>query len=444
MMDPRQLKRFGLAAVLLALLLQIGVTPLQAAPVKHVIVMISDGCGFNHIEASSLYRFGRPGGWLYQAFPVRLAASTFPDGGSYDPAVTWGDFAAVKKGATDSAASATALSSGLKTYNGAIGVGPDKLPVENVLERAAKCGKATGVVTTVPFSHATPAGFLAHNSGRGNYAEIAASMLDSRAEVIMGAGNPNYDDSGQPRGTPKYEYLSQELWAKLLAGGYGGDADGDGKPDPWTLIQRRAEFRRLLSRPVPRRVIGIAQAGSTLQEGRGGDNKAPAFAVPFSDNVPTLTEMTLGALRVLKQDPEGLCLMVEGGAVDWAAHSNLSGRLIEEEIDFSDAVEAVIAWVEKNSNWQETLLVVTADHETGYLTGPGSDPKWQPLVNNGKEQMPGTEWHSNNHTNSLVPLFARGAGSEYFLQHLHGKDPVRGPYSDNTEVARAVFAALGR
>ncbi|MGE5531529.1 MAG: alkaline phosphatase, partial [Bacteroidota bacterium] len=202
----------GLAVVVL----QAGQTPapaqvqLQAGPTvttprvaKNIIVMIADGCGFNQVEAAAIYRFGKPEGWCYQQFPVKLAISTFPSGSGYDPALIWGDFLCVKKGVTDSAAAATALATGVKTYNGAIGVSPDKQPVENVLERAEKRGMATGVVTTVPFSHATPAGFLAHNEGRGNYCDIAQCMADSAADVVMGAGHPDYGNAGATR-TPKY------------------------------------------------------------------------------------------------------------------------------------------------------------------------------------------------------------------------------------------------
>jgi alkaline phosphatase len=370
--------------------------------------------------------------------------STFPDKCGYDPSLIWADFLCVKKGATDSAAAATALATGVKTYNGAIGVGVDKQPVENILERAEKRGMATGVVTTVPFSHATPAGFLAHNSGRGNYADIAKSMADSAADVIMGAGSPDYDNSGKPLATPKYEFLSQELWDQLKAGSACSDADGDGTPDAWKLVQTKEEFQALTNGSAPKRVFGIAQAASTLQEGRAGDGKADAFAVPFNTNVPNLSDMTLGAISVLGQDPDGFCMMVEGGAVDWAGHSNLSGRSIEEETDFSEAVEAVVKWVEKNSNWNDTLLIVTGDHETGYLTGPGSDPKWEPLVNNGAGKMPGMKWNYGSHTNNLIPLFAKGAGSSYFTDCLQKQDPIRGAYVDNTDVAKAVFAALGR
>lgn len=414
----------------------------QAQRPKYVIVMISDGCGYSHVEASSLYHFGKARGWAYQRFPVRVGMAHFANGGSYDPALAWGAFAHVKKGATDSAAAATAMACGVKTYSGAIGMGPDKQRLRNILERAESRGLASGVVTTVPFSHATPAGFLVHNKGRGNYADIALSMLRSRADVIMGAGHPFYDDSGKLRAEPKFAYLARREWDALTAGTMASDANGDSTPEAWKLIQTKAEFAALAHGDTPARVIGIAQAGSTLQSGRAGDPKADAFAVPFNDNVPDLSQMTLAAFNVLDNNPNGFCIMIEGGAIDWAAHSNLSGRMIEEQIDFSRAVETVIRWVNRHSNWSETLLIVTGDHETGYLTGPGSDPEWRPLVGNGQGRMPGMEWHSGNHTNSLIPLYAKGAGADRFNRMVVQRDPVRGPYVDNTSIAKLIFAAL--
>ncbi|NPV47049.1 MAG: alkaline phosphatase, partial [Armatimonadetes bacterium] len=153
-------------------------------------------------------------------------------------------------------------------------------------------------------------------------------------------------------------------------------------------------------------------------------------------------QVTEAALRVLGADPDGLFLMVEGGAVDWAAHSNYAGRMIEEQMDFGDAVAAVVRWVERHSSWDETLLIVTADHETGCLTGPGSGPEWKPLVGKGKGQIPGLEWHSGGHTNSLVPVFARGAGAHLLRRAADQQDPVRGPYVDNTEIAAVMQAVL--
>ena len=141
--------------------------------------------------------------------------------------------------------------------------------------------------------------------------------------------------------------------------------------------------------------------------------------------------------------PDGFVLMVEGGAVDWAAHANQSGRVIEEEIDFNHSVEAVVEWVEKNSNWGETLVIVTGDHETGYLTGPGSDPAWMPLVTNGAGNLPGMEWHSGDHTNSLIPFFVKGRGATLFRKDPQVlSDPVRGHYIDNTMIAEVLFGLL--
>jgi hypothetical protein len=120
--------------------------------------------------------------------------------------------------------------------------------------------------------------------------------------------------------------------------------------------------------------------------------------------------------------------------------------MIEEEIDFSNAVQAVVDWVELNSNWNETLVIVTGDHETGYLTGPdsGPGPDWKPLVNNGAGKLPGMKWNSGNHTNSLLPLFAKGAGSNVFTKYADNVDPVRGAYIDNIEIAQVVFELMDR
>jgi alkaline phosphatase len=99
-------------------------------------------------------------------------------------------------------------------------------------------------------------------------------------------------------------------------------------------------------------------------------------------------------------------------------------------------------WVQANSNWGETLLIVTGDHETGYLTGPGSDPTWELVVNNGAGEVPGIEWHSGSHTNSLIPLAAKGDSARAFRWLADEMDPVRGPYVDNTQLAQVLFWAL--
>ncbi len=417
---------------------------------KYIIVMISDGCGYNHLAAAQTYEYGRTFGPVYAQFPVKYGMSTFAAGGSYDPNFTWTSFDNVKQNATDSAAAATALSTGIKTYNGAIGVDINKKPVMNVIERCEQLGMATGVVTSVQFSHATPAGFVAHNSSRNNYAQIAQEMINASAvDCIMGCGHPYYNTDGDFTTRPgTFKYVGgQTTWDALVAGTAGADADGDSIDDPWMLIQSRAEFQALADGNTPKRVCGIAQVHKTLQQERSGDDHADPYVVPLTETVPTLEEMTNAALNVLDEDPEGFFLMVEGGAVDWASHNNQSGRMIEEQADFNKAVEAVINWIKKNSNWGETLLIVTADHETGYLTGPDSGdtptgPVWNDLVNNGSGVLPGFEWHSGSHTNSLVPFYAKGRGARLFKKATAGDDPVRGTYVDNTSVANVIFQLL--
>ena len=132
--------------------------------------------------------------------------------------------------------------------------------------------------------------------------------------------------------------------------------------------------------------------------------------------------------------------MIEGGAVDWAGHANQSGRLIEEQEDFNAAVEAVCKWVEENSSWSETLVIVTGDHEAGYLTGTNGVN--DEVSNNGEGVMPTMAWNSGDHTNQLIPFYAKGCGAEIFKKLADEKDPVRGNYINNTEMMDAILALI--
>ncbi len=429
---------------------------LFAGTPKNIILMISDGCGYNHVDAASYFQYGEKGTQIYEKFPVRLAMSAYSASGEkYDPNRAWESFDFLKNKPTDSAASSTAISTGTKTYNGAIGVDVNKDTLENIVERLEKLGKSTGVITSVQFSHATPAGFVAHNESRHNYLEISCDMiLTSQLEVIMGCGHPGYDDNGNLRNFSEWDYKyagGSDIWEALLEGKAGSDADNDGVVDPWQLIESREDFMSLASGKTPKRVIGVPRVAKTLQQNRDGDKKAAPFETPQIQTVPTLPEMTAAALNVLDNNADGFFLMIEGGAVDWAAHDNNSGRVIEEQIDFNHAVEKVVEWVDEFSSWDETLLIVTSDHETGYLTGPesghksGFDPEnnrpvWNPIKNNGKGNMPSMEWHSKKHTNSLIPFFSKGAGSDVFLRYADEEDIIRGKYIDNTEIARVLFS----
>ncbi len=165
---------------------------------KNIIIMISDGCGYNQIGATDYYEFGKLGEQVYEKFPVQYAMSTFSEGvmspacsptapGKYDPASAWSNFGYVDWRTTDSASAATAMSTGHKIYDTVIGLDIRYQPLTHLMQVAEARGKATGVITSVAWSHATPAGFVAHNVSRDNYAEIASAMIrDSATDVIMG------------------------------------------------------------------------------------------------------------------------------------------------------------------------------------------------------------------------------------------------------------------
>jgi len=453
---------------------------------KNVILFISDGCGFNLIDATSYYQYGKTGMQIYEQFPVKLAMSTFIAGDSYNPDSAWTNFSYVKKRPTDSAGSITAISTGSKSYIGALCFDTLKQPLDNLSDKFERIGKSTGVVSTVPFSNATPGGIIAHNESRYNYQKIAKEMImDSRADVIMGGGHPFYNPDGSlvselaerfvgskeiwdmnNGGKPissetgkliplgEYRYAGgKDVWDALSNGTAGNDANGDGDIDYWTMIQDRESFQKYMTGETPKRLIGVfkSRQASQVERDTTGETWVP-FSKPFIETIPTLEEMTSAAINVLDENPKGFLLMVEGGAVDWAAHEHVLSRSIEEQIDFNNSVEAACEWVEKNSNWNETLIIVTSDHETGYLVGPGSNKKnaktiaekWKPLKNNGKGKMPDVEWFTEEHTNSLVPFYAKGSGSNLFIKKATGTDPVRGKFIDNTDIGTILSNLLSK
>lgn len=418
---------------------------------KNIILMICDGCGYNQIAAADLYENGALHSQPYDLFPVILPMATWSlSSYVYDPEAANKDPKWVLKGPTDSGASATAFATGTKTTNGKIGVDKNNAPLLNQTEQASSVGKSTGVVSTMPFSHATPAGFVAHNASRNNYEEIARNMVyDSKADVIIGAGHPLYDNDGKLTESPQYKYVGgQDTWNQLVSG------TAKNKEGFWTFIERKNSFDSLAAglSPLPKRMIGVAQAYYTLQEERSNGNAGTDTVgqVPFNTTVPELSTMSTVALRVLSQDTAGFFLMIEGGAIDGAGHSNFIARNIEEKMDFNKAVRTVIAWIEKNGGWENNLLVITGDHETGYLTGPqgiyqtGEDSfnVDYDLVNNGKGKIPGYSWNTGNHTNQLVPLFAKGSCAEALPATAINHDPVRGNYTDNAAVGKTLLQIL--
>jgi alkaline phosphatase len=463
---PTHLVGVALLAVLTLLSASVAVDARAEKPLaRNVILMIDDGAGYNHHQAGSLYDTGLREGEAYNDFPFRYAVSTDSYGDvavnacpantvGYDPSLAWSDFDYVLRDPTDSAAAATAMATGTKTYDSAIGVDCAGQPVQSVVEVFEELDKSTGVITTVPFSHATPGAFAAHHWARDEESAIGTKMIESSAtDVIMGGGHPEFGLAARPSKVPNYRWIEQADLAALRAGTAGGDADGDAVADPWTLIETRDQFQALMTGDTPSRVFGLAQVRQSMQVDRTGDAQADPFVVPFTQSVPTLTEMTIGALNVLDNNDKGFFLMIEGGATDLASHDGLRGRMIEEEIAFDRAVDAVLEWVDQSSNWGKTLVVVTSDHETGYLTGPGSGPTadgpvWMPLGDNGAGETPDIVFNSPAdpgkyaHTNSLVPVYAKGDAGRLLRHMVDGTDPVRGRYVDNTDIHQLLIDAV--
>jgi alkaline phosphatase len=457
----------------------LGDAPVWAA--KNVILMIADGSGFGAWQAASMYEgkwdaakrqstqvYDGPGWVKYACTTYPLSLSKRPTGKTaqepalcYQEQKAWDTAAArgssgrtfaayqyLTGGATDSAAAATALATGVKTYNNAINWSVTNEPMtgRSVAEIAKHRGRAVGAIATVPWSHATPAGLGgAHNTERDNYRGIANEMLKAPyLDVIMGTGNPDFDDQGRPA-AKKADYVGgPATWEQLKQGKH---------PGHWRLIQSKAEFEALAAAAPAdaKKVLGVPEVYATLQQARGKYRKEDApFSQPLNSNVPTLATMTKAALNALAREPNGFYLMIEGGAVDWANHANQPARMIEEQIDFHQAVQAVVDWVQAHSNWNETLLICTADHETGMLWGKQSDTvAFDPIVERGKGNVPDLRYNSKSHTNSLVPLVARGSGCERFAALVRGIDAaarrhwgISGQYVDNTDVFKVMNAAL--
>ncbi len=481
--------RFPLRAVItrslpFSLAIALGLFLLQqpADGAKNVILMIADGAGYNTWLAASMYQ-GKVGKQVYdQAGWVKLSCSTYPltlsskptGAAKQDPALVYdatkawdanrkgaklGTFAGynyLTKTCTDSAAAATALATGHKTYNQAINWSNEDRPMrgQTIAEIAKAHGRSVGVITTVPWSHATPAGLGgAHNRSRNHYAEIANEMLDSAwLDVIMGAGNPDFDEDGRPLPKDKkhdYQYVGGEkTWGELKAG-----------QRAWKLVESKADFEALVSGSTPPKVLGTATAASTLQERRSRgrsvlrsvvEGPGTPFADPPNTDVPSLAVMARAAIHCLGDNQQGFYLMIEGGAVDWANHSNEPERMVEEQIDFVKAVEAVVDWIDTHGGWDDTLLILTADHECGFLWGPDSAKvAFQPIEDRGADTLPGMKYNSHGHSNSLVPLYARGPGSQRLMALLKGTDPsaaakwnISGGYVTNTDIFAVMRAEM--
>ena len=262
---------------------------------------------------------------------------------------------------TDSGAGGTALAAGVKTKNGMIGMSPDSVAVESILHQAEKNNLATGIVSACAVTHATPASYVAHQINRNMYEAIAADFLKVDLEVFIGGGKKYFSN----RSTDDRDLIS-ELQNKK-----------------YKVVESMNELQKVQKGKV---------AGLLFED------HPPAM--PERGNF--LPEATAAALNLLQNNRKGFFLMVEGSQIDWAGHDNNAERIANEVIDFDKAVQAALAFAAKDGN---TLVIVTADHETGAMSL---------LDGNLKRGEFKAAFSSGNHSGIPVPVYAFGPGADEF------------------------------
>ena len=312
---------------LIALLLT-GMVYAQQA--KYVFYFIGDGMGVNQVNGTEMYlaeQEGRIGvtPLLFTTFPVASVATTFSTTNSV----------------TDSSAAGTALATGAKTYNGAIGMDDQKNVLQTVAEKAKKAGKRVGVTTSVSVDHATPAAFYAHQPNRSMYYEIALDLPKAGFDFYAGGGFLKPHTSFDKKKAPSIFPIIEEA-------GY-------------TVARGLDEYQEKAT----------AAKKMVLIQKEGARPDCLPYAIDRKEGDLTLAQITESAISFLtKEKNKGFFLMVEGGKIDWACHGNDPATVFEEVIDIDNAIKVAYEFYKKHP--KETLIVVTADHETGGL-GLGTD-----------------------------------------------------------------------
>ena len=313
-----------------ALTLCICIASLAKAP-KYVFYFIGDGMGLNQVVATQYYLRSCKG----ELGITPLGFAQFPYTGI---ATSYSGNSDV----TDSAAGGTALATGHKTYNGAIGVDLNAAPVTSIAEMAHRYGAKVGITTSVTINHATPASFYAHQKSRNDYYEIGTQLATSGFEFF---GGGDFADNINPsnHAAPQLYELTREAGYAIVRG-YDEYKDQKGQNDKVLLIQKADAVENTLPYAI---------------DARKGDL--------------TLTQITTAAIDHLydKDNKKGFFLMVEGGKIDYACHANDAATALQEVVDFDNAIDVAYKFYQKHP--KETLIVITADHETGGFTlGNGS------------------------------------------------------------------------
>ena len=363
--------------------LAIGLTSTAKAAPRYVIFLIGDGMGPEQVKAAGMYAHGQAGTLLFESLPYQGELTTY----------------SANSPITDSAAAATAMATGVKVANGVISLAipGDGSELETLLEYFKARDRSTGLVTTTSWYHATPAAFGAHVASRGNYGGIWYDYLDQTRPNVV----------------------------------FGGDTNGN-----IATVSASAGYTVVTDRVA-------MQASDTQAEtmvfGQFGAGNMP-YEFDGLGPLPHLSEMTATALDILDNDPDGFFLMVEGGRIDHAGHANDLQRNILETIEFDNTVKVALDWAAGHSN---TLILVTADHETGGLTV---------LANNGVNVLPTVTWSTTGHSAANVPVYAWGANAqmisgvmdntEMFAVVTYGGPEARDPDPANRAVYSDTWGTL--
>lgn len=292
---------------------------MHAQQAKYVFYFIGDGMGVNQINATEMYlaeKNGRIGteSLLMTTFPVVTVATSY----------------SATNSVTDSSAGGTALATGQKTYNGAIGVDANREPITSVAQWAKESGKRVGVLSSVSIDHATPAAFYAHQPDRNMYYEIATDLPKAGFDFYGGSGFLVPDKKGQ-----------KNIYTLFKEAGY-------------TVAKGLKDYNE--------KAQGAKKL--ILMQEEGAEADALPFAIDRKSGDMTLADLTRSAIDFLtKGDNKGFFLMVEGGKIDWACHSNDPATAFEEVVDMDQAVKVAYDFYKKHP--KETLIAISADHETG-------------------------------------------------------------------------------
>lgn len=364
----------------------------SSGQVKNIIYLIPDGGGYGLYDFANMVKLA--GGFDPEKFPNKTPTDTGPMSMRSQLAGSM-TTASASSAVTDSAAAGTAMSTGHKTINGYVGIDKKGIPKANLVEAAESVGKATGIISTYHWSHATPAAFTAHATDRGDDYNIYQQIENKGLEVVLGVG---------------YGMVSQ----------YGATIQ-NAVDRGYTVVETKED---LLNVSPGDRIWGnVAE-------------KTYPYDVELGEAQPTLAEMTSGAIKALSGDPDGFFLMVEGGKVDTGGHRDDARITTSEYLAFDAAFKAALDFAEDRT---DTVVICAPDHDTGGMIIP-EDPEAAVA-----EVMKGINpasvlWESYSHTGQNVGVWAYVPEG---VSLIEGLDPVLGDTQstredhviDNTELA---------